>query len=70
MLPRTTQIHIAEVPNSRSIHCRHACAFLPGGVKQIFCVNKIPLNIEEKAIARRLHVVDQTQMLAPFIRFY
>lgn len=70
MLPRTTQIHIAEVKNSRSIHCRHSCANLPGGVKQIFCVNKIPFNIEEKAIARRLHIVDQTEMVAPFISFY
>lgn len=70
MLPRTTQIHIAEVKNGRSIHCRHSNAELPPGVKQIFVCNEIPLNISDKAIERRCHIVNQKDMMAPFIRFY
>lgn len=68
--PRTSQIHILEIRNARQIHCRHSCADIPPGVKQIFCVNEMPFNYDDAAIKRRIHLVDQRDMLAPFIRFY
>lgn len=62
-LPRETQIHIAEVRNAKSIHCRHACADIPPGIKNIICANEYPFSYDNPAIERRL---DQ----APKIRFY
>lgn len=62
-LPRETQIHIAEVRNEKSIHCRHACAEIPAGVKNIILGNAYPFSNFEPAIERRLEK-------APYIRFY
>lgn len=53
-LPRTTQIHLAEVRNSRDIHCRHVVSSIPPGVKNIFCVNEYPFTHDQPAIERRI----------------
>jgi len=62
-LPRTTQIHIAEVGNPRDIHCRHTVASIPAGILNIFCANHDPFLMSDPAISRRL-------FRAPTIRFY
>lgn len=62
-LPRQTQIHLTEVRNARSIHCRHACADIPPGVGNIFCVNYWPFMNDDPSI-------DQRCFRAPSIRFY
>lgn len=62
-LPRTTQIHIAEVRNERQIHCRHTVANIPPGIINIFLANVDPFSMQDEAISRRL-------FRAPSIRFY
>lgn len=62
-LPRETQIHLAEVRNARSIHCRHTVADIPPGVLNIFLGNQRPFMYGDAAIDRRLQK-------APSIRFF
>lgn len=61
-LPRETQIHIAEIPNERDIHCRNKPAHIPPGVKQIVVVNAYPFSYDPS--------IDRRVYKAPSIRFY
>lgn len=63
-LPRETQIHIAEVRNARSIHCRHACADIPPGICNIFLANERPFSHDPYG------AIDRRIFEAPLIRFY
>ncbi len=65
-LPRETAIHIAETKNEREIHCRHACAYIPPGVYNIFISNSHHIWPDDHfgAIERRI------EKRAPGIKFY
>lgn len=62
-LPRETQIHIAEVVNERSIHCRHTNADIPPGICNIFLSNINPFMHDPALQNRRI-------IRASSIRFY
>jgi len=57
-LPRTTQIHLTDQDEDRSLHCRYQTAFIPSGTKKIMTANEMPVEINDPAIARRVHVTD------------
>lgn len=57
--PRTSQIHLVDQDNDRSIHIRYGCAFIPANTKKIFTTNTIGgacMLLEDRAIARRVKV--------------
>lgn len=54
--PRTSQIHLVDFHNGRSIHCRHRCAYIPPGIFKIFTCNQYPFTIDP-AIERRICLV-------------
>lgn len=51
--PRTSQIHLVDMENDRSIRCRHRNAMLPAGVFRIFTCNEYPF-LDDPAINRRV----------------
>lgn len=54
--PRTSQIHLVDFENARSIHCRNTCADIPAGVYKIFTCNDLPIQVDDPAIRRRVKV--------------
>ncbi|AXF50873.1 replication-associated protein [Arctopus echinatus-associated virus] len=54
--PRTSQIHLVDFENPRSIHCRHRCATIPAGVFKIFTCNVYPFSVDP-AIERRIYLI-------------
>lgn len=56
-LPDTSQIHICDFENPRSIHIRYGCARIPAGIEKAFTCNIIPINIDMPAIKRRCFLV-------------
>jgi len=54
--PRTSQIHLCDFDNPRSIHCRHAVARIPAGVYKIFTANVLPVNVHDASVKRRVKV--------------
>ena len=54
--PRTSQIHLCDFDNPRSIHCRHAVARIPAGVYKIFTANVVPVNVGDPSIKRRVKI--------------
>lgn len=57
--PRTSQIHLLDQTQDRSIHIRYACAFIPKGTKKIFTTNEEGGNCTEltdNAIRRRTQI--------------
>ncbi len=52
--PRSAQIHIADIDNPRSIHCRYNCAFIPANTKKIFTTNEQDIFLDDPAIRRRI----------------
>lgn len=59
-LPRSSQIHLADVDNSRSIHIRYKTAHIPAHTKKIFLTN-VPqgfiFDLGDAAILRRLEII-------------
>lgn len=55
-MPRTTQIHILDQDQDRSIHKRYENAFIPAGTKKIFTCNEYPFDMEDPAIKRRCEI--------------
>ncbi len=58
-LPRTSQIHLVDTDDTRSIHCRYDVASIPAGTKKIFTTNEHEGNIfllSDSAIRRRVKV--------------
>lgn len=53
-MPRTAQIHIVDVEQPRSIHCRYACARIPAGVTRVFTSNNKDIFADDAAIKRRV----------------
>lgn len=57
--PRTSQIHLVDQDNGRSIHIRYGCAFIPANTKKIFTTNTPHgecMLVSDPAIARRVKV--------------
>ena len=58
-LPRTSQIHLVDVDNDRSIHCRYRTAFVPARTKKIFTTNEssgLIVELADAAVKRRIEV--------------
>lgn len=54
--PRTSQIHLVDMYETRSIRCRHRNAVIPKGTYRIFTCNEYPFSVDD-AIARRVNLV-------------
>lgn len=57
--PRTAQIHLLDVDDTRSIHCRYSTAVIPRNTRKIFTTNELNGNIfdlDDKATRRRMVV--------------
>nr|QKI28984.1 Rep [Forsythia suspensa CRESS virus] len=61
-LPDTSQIHLVDYENPRSIHIRYGVARIPSGIVKAFTCNTIPVNIDMPAISRRCQMVRITKM--------
>lgn len=59
-LPRNSQIHICDIDEPRSIHCRYACATIPANTRKIFTCNPgfFPFEEDDSAINRRVTVTE------------
>lgn len=55
--PRTSQIHITDIDENRSINVKYGTALIPAESKKIFTCNELPVDIEDPAIRRRCRVV-------------
>lgn len=62
-LPRTSQIHITDMDNDSSIHCRYSCAHIPAGLRRIFTTNSLYkiFDLADDAIRRRVTVTEVTE---------
>lgn len=59
-LPRTSQIHLVDCENNRSIHIRYSTAYIPAHTKKIFLTNTdygFCVNLADSAINRRCEVI-------------
>lgn len=59
-LPRTSQIHLLDCDNDRSIHVRYATALIRARTKKVFLTNVVDgfiFDLLDPAIARRANVV-------------
>lgn len=54
--PRTSQIHLVDMENDRSIRCRHRNAMIPAGVFRVFTCNEYPFS-DDDAISRRVQYI-------------
>lgn len=60
-IPREAQIHVTDVEEDRTVHCRYAPAFLPAGTLRIISSNGSPSDIllwNDYAIRRRCQWVE------------
>jgi len=60
-IPREAQIHLIDVEEDRTVHCRYAPAFLPAGTLRIITTNGHPSDIllwSDYAVRRRCQWVD------------
>lgn len=66
-IPREAQIHLIDVEEDRTVHCRYAPAFLPAGTLRIITTNGHPSDIllwSDYAIRRRCQWVDVRKLNA------
>lgn len=56
-LPETSQIHLLDYENPRSIHIRHTIARVPAGITKIITCNTVPVSYANPAIQRRSQLV-------------
>lgn len=56
--PRTSQIHLVDQDENRTIHNRFTDALIPAGTKKIFTCNEMCLNLGDAAINRRVKVLE------------
>lgn len=56
-LPETSQIHLVDFDNPRSIHIRHTIARVPAGIRKIITCNTIPVTLDNPAIQRRTQLL-------------
>lgn len=63
-LPRTAQIHLVDIDNDNSIHCRFRAALIPARTPHIFTTNNVDelFDLSDSAIARRVTVVTVTEV--------
>lgn len=61
-LPDTSQIHLVDHDNPRSIHIRYGVARIPAGIVKAFTCNTIPVNLDMDAIARRCQFIKVTKI--------
>jgi len=57
-MPITSQIHLCDMENVRSIHVRYGTVTIPAGVPKIFTCNSSPIALEHPAIARRCQFIN------------
>lgn len=65
-MPRSTQIHITDTDEDRSLHCRYRCAEIPAGTKKIFCTNEeggFCLDLNDPAVMRRVRIVHVNKLI-------
>jgi len=55
--PRTSQIHLVDQDENRTIHNRFVDAMIPAGTKKIFTCNEMCVAIDDPAIKRRVQVL-------------
>lgn len=55
--PRTSQIHLVDHFEPRSIHIRYGIARIPAGTRKIFTANSNPIDLNDPAIRRRCQVL-------------
>jgi Geminivirus Rep catalytic domain len=55
-LPREAQIHIVDVYDARTIHCRYATVTLPAGIPRVFTTNLRTPFSQDEAIERRIQI--------------
>lgn len=56
-LPITSQIHLVDQENPRSIHVRYGTVRIPSGVPKCFTCNTFPITLEHPAIKRRTQLL-------------
>jgi len=56
-LPITSQIHLVDTENPRSIHVRYGTIRMPAGVTKCFTCNSFPVCLEHPAIKRRTQLL-------------
>lgn len=56
-MPRTSQIHLVDQDNDRSLHCRYNVAFIPARTPKIFTCNELCVDSREQAVMRRVEVI-------------
>jgi len=56
-MPRTSQIHLCDNEERRSIHIRYTVAEIPEYLPRVFTANEQPVDLSDKAIKRRCHVM-------------
>ncbi len=59
-LPRTSQIHLVDMDNDRSIHIRYKVALIPAHTIKVFLTNEIDgfiFDLRDEAIKRRVKVI-------------
>lgn len=56
-LPITSQIHLVDQENPRSIHVRYGTIRMPAGVPKCFTCNSFPICLEHPAIKRRTQLL-------------
>lgn len=61
-LPDTSQIHLVDFHNPRSIHCRYVVARIPASIEKIFTCNTIPVNYDMEAISRRCTLIKYSSL--------
>jgi hypothetical protein len=57
--PRTSQIHLTDWEETRSVHCRFHCAVIPAETQKIFTTNETDgriFDLEDGAVRRRVKV--------------
>ncbi len=54
--PRHSQIHLLDYDNPRAIHCRYSTANIPANIPKCFTCNKLPVDLTDEAIRRRVRV--------------
>lgn len=58
-LHRTSQIHLVDMTNDNSIHCRFRAALIPAGTRRIFTANNLEelFDLNDGAIHRRVSII-------------
>lgn len=69
--PLSAQIHLVDSDQPRSLHARFSNVKIPANTRKIFTCNegRMPVNVMDEAISRRVHVVQWSKYGPNAIRF-